>query len=133
MYHPTIEPYPHLFMIYFKKKNSWEYITVIESYPNKYETLVQPLVPQEEKKISITSLPSSIHAVIAEKWETDKEMVNINSTQSWAGKMAQGGARFAAKPDTLNLVPETHMVEIETRLPKVVLRPSHTPTHGYTK
>lgn len=125
--------YIPIFSWFTLKKNSWEYITVIESYPNKYETLVQPLVPQEEKKINITSLPSSIHAVIAEKWETDKEMVNINSTQSWARKMAQRGARFAAKPDNLNLIPETHMVEIETRLPKVVLLPSHTPTHGYTK
>lgn len=91
---------------------------------------VQPLVPQKEKKINITSLLSSIHAVIAEKWGPNKEMVNINSTQSWTGKMAQGGAMFA---DTLNLIPKTHIVEIETRLPKVVLQPSHTPTHGHAE
>lgn len=62
-----------------------------------------------------------------------KRWLTLKAHRAGLERWLKGGAMFAAKADTLNLIPKTHVVEIETRLPKVVLQPSHTPTHGHAE
>lgn len=59
-----------------------------------------------------------------QNWKTTSLLLLLK-TLVWAGKMAQQGEELSAKPGNLSLIPQTHRVEGEDEVLKVVLTSTH--------
>lgn len=60
-------------------------------------------------------------ASVEQQHEGGGKKTKVTRVLDWSDKMAQQIKELAVKPYNLTLIPRTHVVEKETRLPQVVL------------